>query len=414
MKLLLVMLLLFSGIARATAQEEPEPATVASAEPILAGEPDGTRKPQKSTGAKASTKPVSLREIPVPLAGQARIKDIADIQGIRGNQLTGIGLVTGLEGTGDSQSSIVTMQSIINIYRKQGISLNISASQMQSKNVAVVQVYADLPAFAKTGSRIDVLVASSADAKSLQGGVLSQAVLTAADGEIYAVAQGALTIGGFNFGSGGSSIQKNFTNVGRIPGGATVEQEVPTTLLLEGERVQLTLREPDFTTASRIAEALNKYGYEATATDPASVAVNVPARFHGKLPSFIAKIEGIPVTPDTQARIVINERTGTIVVGGNVRLSPGAVSHGAISIRIENTPVILPPVPFNNNPGQILEQKSTEVTEKKANFAPIPATQTVEQLVNTLNKLGVTPRDLNAILQAMHKAGMINAQLEIQ
>ncbi len=414
MKTLLLTLLMLTGSLTARAQTAPEPIAVAEAETVSSPESDGFKPRIKTPNPTAPPRRSSLREVPPPSAGQARIKDIADVQGVRGNQLTGIGLVTGLEGTGDSQSSIVTMQSLLNIYRKQGISLNISPSTMQSKNVAVVEIFADLPAFAKTGSRIDVTIASTGDAKSLQGGYLVQTLLRAANGQVYAVAQGPLTIGGFNFGSGGSSVQKNFTNVGRIPAGAIVEEEVPTTLTEDGHKVQLTLREPDFTTASRVADALGKYGYEAFAADAASITVMVPPRDQGRIPAFISGLEAVPVTPDTQARIVINERTGTIVVGGNVRLSPGAVSHGAISIRIENTPVILPPVPFNNNPGQILEQKSTEVTEKKANFAPIPATQTVEQLVNTLNKLGVTPRDLNAILQAMHKAGMINAQLEIQ
>ena len=214
------------------------------------------------------------------------------MQGVRGNQLIGLGLVTGLEGTGDSQSSLITAQSLLNIYRKQGVSLTISAAQMQSKNVAIVEIYSDLPAYAKPGSRIDVMVASTGDAKSLQGGVLTQAPLHAANDQIYAVAQGALTIGGFNFGAGGSSVQKNFTNVGRIPGGAIVEQEVPVTLSEDGITVKLTLREPDFTTAARVADALNLYGFDALATDQAGITVGVPTNYRGRLPAFLARDRG--------------------------------------------------------------------------------------------------------------------------
>ena len=345
--------------------------------------------------------------------GLARIKDIADVQGVRGNQLVGYGLVVGLEGTGDGQAAFFTVQSIANTLRKQGLTLDIPLSQLQVKNVAAVLVTANLPAFAKNGGLIDVTVSSIGDAKSLQGGSLIRTPLLAANGEIYAVGQGSLTIGGFNFGSGGSSVQKNFTNIGRIPKGAIVEQEVPTTLT-DGKLIQITTREPDFTTASRIAEAIHKAGYVAQAMDASTISIGLPDEFKGNLIGFIAKIETLSITPDSPARIVINERTGTVVMGGNVRLSPGAVAHGAISVRIENNPVIIQPAPFNPNPGVVIPLQDTKVTEKKSQFAMVPATTTLDQLVRALNALGVTPRDLIAILQAMKSANMVNAQLEVQ
>ncbi len=345
--------------------------------------------------------------------GQVRIKDLAEVQGVRGNQLFGYGLVVGLEGTGDGQLSLFTVQSTMNMLRRLGVNLNISPQQLQLKNVAAVMVIAELPAFAKEGSKIDVTVSSIGDAKSLQGGVLLQTPLLAANDQIYAVAQGAISIGGLNISAGGASFQKNFVNVGRIPKGAMVEQEVPTTIS-DGSSLQLTLREPDFTTASRIADELLKKSYTALATDAGTVKVQVPQKFKGNLICFLAEIESVYVTPDIQARIVVNERTGTVVVGGNVRLNPGTVSHGSISVRIEPTPIVLPPVPFNNSPGVVVPLSSVEVKEQKAKFAPVPATQTIEQMVSVLSRLGLTPRDLIAVLQAMHRAGMLSAQIEVQ
>lgn len=371
--------------------------------------PKQTKKPQvKTTRTAQNALPDSAWQ-----PGLTRIKDIADVQGVRGNQLIGYGLVVGLEGTGDGQAAFFTVQSVINMLRKNGITIDVPASQLQVKNVAAVMVTANLPAFAKNGSLIDVTVSSIGDAKSLQGGLLLRTPLLAADSQIYAVAQGSLTIGGFNFGSGGSSVQKNFTNVGRIPKGASVEQEVPTTLT-DGKFIQITTREADFTTASRIAEAIKKAGYTSRAMDAMTVSVKLPDDFGGDLIGFIAKVESLSMTPDSPARIVINERTGTVVMGGNVRLAPGAVAHGAISVRIDNNPVVIAPAPFNPNPGEVVPLQDTKVTEKKAQLATVPATTTLAQLVRALNALGVTPRDLIAILQAMKSANMVNAQLEVQ
>jgi flagellar P-ring protein precursor FlgI len=347
--------------------------------------------------------------------GQARIKDIATVQGVRSNQLFGYGLVVGLEGTGDGSSSLFTISSIVNMLRRQGI--NVPIDQTRVKNVAAVMVTADLPAFAKEGSPIDVTVSSLGDAKSLQGGTLLQTPLMAANGNVYAAAQGALSIGGFNFEAGGSKLQKNHVNVGRIPRGGIVEKEVPTTLT-DGSSIQITLREPDFTTASRMADAIRRQmpGTSALAMDAATVSVSLPSGRAEDTIGFLAQVETVRLTPDVQAKIVVNERTGTVVMGGNVRLAPGSIAHGAINIRVINTPIVVPAPPnsINAPPPLVVPLKDVEIKENKAQFAPITATTTVTQLVGALNGLGVTPRDLISILQAMHAAGMISAEIEVQ
>jgi len=350
-----------------------------------------------------------------PVSGVVRVKNLADWQGVRGNQLVGYGLVVGLEGTGDGQSSQFTIQATVNMLRR--FRINVSPDTVKLKNIAAVMVTADLPAFAHSNSQIDVTVSSMGDAKSLQGGTLIQTPLLAANGEVYAVAQGALSIGGFNFGQGGSSVQKNHVAVGRIPKGAYVEQEVPTTLT-DGSTTSLTLRQPDFTTASRMAEAIRRE-YPATgarATDGGTVGLSIPAEDAGNLVAFLARIENVTLTPDNPARIVVNERTGTIVMSGDVHLAPGVIAHGNINIKVENTPIVVPSPSFTRNPTAplVVPQKDTKVEEKPGQLAAVPATSTLDQLVRALNAFGVTPRDLISILQAMHAKGMIYAEIEIQ
>ncbi|HLK57572.1 MAG TPA: flagellar basal body P-ring protein FlgI [Chthonomonadaceae bacterium] len=411
---------LLASLTRAGADTTSDPAGDPSAPPKKAANAAKTNAQTKPTpmptnagSAPQQSAPSALPDPTDSSTGRVRIKDIADVQGVRGNQLIGYGLVVGLDGTGDGQTSQFTIQSVANMLRRFGVT--VPPAGIQLKNVAAVIITADLPAFVKNGNRIDVTVSSMGDAKSLQGGTLMQTPLRAANGEIYAVAQGALSIGGFNFGQGGSSVQKNHVAVGRIPRGAYVEQEVPTTLT-DGKTVQITLRDPDFTTASRAAEAIRKQlpGVSAHAQDAATIAVSLPTGTAEDIIGFLARVETVSLTPDVPARIVVNERTGTVVMGGNVRLSPGAIAHGGISVKIENTPVVVPPAPFNNNPGIVVPLKDTSVEEKTGKLAGIPATTTVDQLVHALNTLGVTPRDLIAILQAMHAAGMISSDIEIQ
>ncbi len=345
---------------------------------------------------------------------QTRIKDIASIAGARRNQLIGTGLVVGLEGTGDGNSTMFTVQTMVNTLERLGVS--VPKDSVKIKNVALVVVTADLPPFVKNGSSIDVTVSSVGDAKSLQGGLLLQTPLKGADGQTYAVAQGALSIGGFNFSSGGSSVQKNHVAVGRIPKGALVENEVPTHIT-DGKSVSITLSEPDFTTASRVADSINEAEPTAKAMpiDALSVRVNIPDKDQGNLIGFISRIERLPVTPDAPARIVVNERTGAIVIGGDVRIAPCAIAAGGIQVKVENTPVVAIPAPFTNNGKPVIAPfKDVTVSESNAKVAAMPATTSLDQLVKALNALGVTPRDLISILQTMRSGGFIMADLEIQ
>ncbi len=406
--------LLFSALAAHSASAAETAADSGALEAPARASARPAAKPLPAVVAPAA--PAALAPAPAPLdpsIGQVRVKDIADVQGVRGNQLIGYGLVVGLEGTGDGQSAQFTPSSVVNMLRRFGV--NVTVDQVRVKNVAAVMVTADLPAFVKPGSRIDVTVASLGDAKSLQGGMLLQTPLHAASGEVYAVAQGSVSIGGFNFGGGGSTVQKNHVNVGRIPRGAYVEQEVPVTLM-EGGAIQITLHEPDITTASRVAAGIRQQlpSVRARAMDAATVSVAVPQAQADDLISFLATIETVTVTPDVQARIVFNERTGTVVMGGNVRLGAGAIAHGAINIKIDNTPVVVPGAPFSSAGAVVVPQKSTTVEEQHSKLAAIQPTSTVEQLVRALNALGVTPRDLISIFQGMKAAGMISAEIEEQ
>ena len=350
-------------------------------------------------------------------SAQARLKDIAAVQGVRGNQLVGYGLVVGLSGTGDGTGSTFTPQSVASMLQKFGIT--VSPGAMQLKNVAAVMVTATLPPFVKNGSAIDVTVSSLGDAKSLQGGTLLQTPLQAANNQVYAVAQGAISVGGFLAGGGaGGSVAQNFVTAGRIPGGALVEQDVPTTMLgASSGTLEVTLSQPDFTTAARLANAINEhksYGVtEAVAADAGTIRVGFTP---GSDPvSVIAGLENVPVETDEVAKIVINERTGTVVMGGNVEVSACAVAHGNLTVSIANDPVISQPGPLSRQ-GQtvVLPRKSIHVAEGNERLIPVPSSTTLDNVVKSLNALGVTPRDLIAILQAMKEAGALHADIEIQ
>jgi flagellar P-ring protein precursor FlgI len=351
------------------------------------------------------------------VSAQARLKDIAAVQGVRGNQLVGYGLVVGLNGTGDGTGSTFTPQSVASMLQKFGIT--VSPGAMQLKNVAAVMVTATLPPFVKNGSAIDVTVSSLGDAKSLQGGTLLQTPLQAANNQVYAVAQGAISVGGFQAGGGaGGSVTQNFVTAGRIPGGALVEQDVPTTMLgASSGTLEVTLSQPDFTTAARLATAINahkSYGItEAVAADAGTIRVGFTP---GSDPvSVIAGLENIPVETDEVAKIVINERTGTVVMGGNVEVSACAVAHGNLTVSIANDPVISQPGPLSRQ-GQtvVLPRKAIHVAEGSERLIPVPTSTTLDNVVKSLNALGVTPRDLIAILQAMKEAGALHAEIEIQ
>ncbi len=344
-----------------------------------------------------------------------RVRDMVMVSGARDNQLVGYGLVAGLAGDGD-KDPVYTKQTVANMLQRYGI--NVPASTLSSKNVAVVMVTADIPAFIKSGGRLDVQVASMGDAKSLQGGVLLQTPLFGADNKVYAVAQGPISVGGFSAGSGGgggATVTKNHPTVAQIIGGAIVEREIPTSIVRDN-MIELLLREPGFTSASRLATAINEvFTNAASAVDATSVRVKMPEEAIGSPIDFLARIENLEVTPDAPARIIINERTGTIVATSRIRVSSCAVSHGNITINVASTLDVSQPSPFSNTGETVVTPRTTtEVTEQKSSLVPLPDMPTVEKVASALNSLGVTPRDVMAIFQAMKQAGALQAELVIR
>ncbi|BBB91541.1 MAG TPA: flagellar basal body P-ring protein FlgI [Methylomusa anaerophila] len=346
-----------------------------------------------------------------PVLAYARIKDIAKVQGVRSNQLVGYGLIVGLAGTGDSNKSDFTLQSIANVLKSFGVMID--SSQFQTKNAAAVMVTAQLPAFAKPGDTIDITVSSMGDAKSLQGGTLLQTPLRAANGAVYAVGQGSLATGGYVAGSNGSSQQKNFTTAGNIPNGAIVEKDVPTQFGSR-DRITLSLSQPDFTTASRISEAIDsRFGQITEAKDPGTVIVNVPYNYSADMVGFIAAVEELPVTPDNSAKVVINEKTGTVVIGNNVTIDEVAVAQGGLTVRISRQTDVSQPPPFSNGNTVVTTQTNVNVQEQPAGLIVLPAASSVSSVVRALNAVGATPRDVIAILQAIKAAGALHADLQI-
>ena len=348
---------------------------------------------------------------------QARLKDIASVQGVRGNQLVGYGLIVGLNGTGDGTGSTFTPQSVAAMLQKFGVTVPPGALKL--KNVAAVMVTATLPPFVKNGSAIDVTVSSLGDATSLQGGTLLQTPLQAANNAVYAVAQGQLSVGGFLAGGGaGGSVVKNFVTVGRIPSGAMVEQDVPTTFSGRDAGVlEVTLDKPDFTTAARLVNAINAHrppgATGASAEDAGTIRV---AFTPGTEPvALIAALESVPIETDQIAKVVINERTGTVVMGGNVDVTACAVAHGNLTVSIANAPVISQPAPLSRGGTTVVvPRKVITTSEGDMRLIPLPASASLDKVVRSLNALGVTPRDLIAILQAMKEAGALHAEIEIQ
>ena len=342
-----------------------------------------------------------------------RIKDIANVEGVRGNQLYGYGLVVGLNGTGDGNSTIFTQQSLTAMLKK----LNINPSEdVKVDNIAAVLVTAELPPFVKPGSKIDVTVSSIGDCKSLQGGTLILTPLQGPDGKVYAVAQGAVSIGGFSAGGGGAGAQKNHPTVGIIPNGAIIEEEVPMNIL-EGKRVKICLNNPDFTTASRMAEAINKYySNSSRAIDAGCVEVVVPDKYikNNEVVDFISQIEQINVETDSKAKVVVNERTGTIIAGENVSISTVAIAHGNLVITIrEKINVSQPEVPLAGGETVAAKENEVKVKEKKARFIVVKKSVSIKDVANALNAIGVTPRDMISIFQAMKRANALKADLEI-
>ncbi len=346
-------------------------------------------------------------------APEVRIKDIARLSGVRANQLFGYGLVVGLAGTGDSSGAFFTVQSVANMLNRLGVV--VPPARLRVRNVAAVMVTAELPPFAREGDRVDVTLSSLGDARSLVGGVLLQTPLQAADGNVYAVAQGPVTVGGAGEQAGGSKAQINHLTVGRIPGGAIVERALPGSAT-EVSVVTLVLLQPDFSTATRVAEAVNRAlgGSPATAVDASRVDVAVPPDYPGGLAAFVARLESVSVRPDAPARVVVNERTGTVVIGGAVRLLPVVIAHGNLRIEVRAEPQVSQPPPFSPGQTQVVPRTQVTVTPEPGALVPLPGTNSVQDLARALNALGVTPRDLIAILQALRAAGALQGELVVQ
>ncbi len=344
----------------------------------------------------------------------SRVKDLTLVEGGRDNQLVGYGLVVGLAGDGDSNAAS-TLHAVSNILQRYG--LTVSATDIKAKNVAAVMLTADIGPFLKPGARIDVTIAAMGDAKTLQGAVLLQTPLLGGDGRVYAVAQGPVAVGGFiggAGGAGGATVQKNHPTVGSISNGAIVEREIPAEIVRDNA-LRLLLRNPDFTSAARMADAINlKYPAAAHAIDAATVKVNLPPEYLGQNVSFLADLGTVEVQPDTQARIVINERTGTIVATSTVHLSQVAIAHGSLTITVTSNVGISQPNAFNSS-GQTAATQSTQtaVSEGKGGFTILNDPPTIERLAAALNSLGVSTRDMMAIFQSLKRSGALQAELII-
>ena len=348
------------------------------------------------------------------LANTTRIKDIVEIEGVRENILVGYGLVVGLNGTGDSMNnSPFTQQSLVAMLERLGVS--VKGQNLNTGNVAAVMVTATLPPFSVQGSRIDVAVSALGDAESLQGGTLLVTPLMGADGEVYAVAQGSANISGYSVKGEAATFIKNIPTSARIPNGAIVEREIPYTLA-DNKEIRLSLRNPDFTTARRIARAINGFlsSNAATAENGASVKVSLPSGFKGSIVDLITDVEQLPIQPDQVARVVIDERSGVIVMGSDVKISTVAIAQGNLTVKITETPQVSQPNPFAAQ-GQTVIVPRTDIEVNSGEDVKLGILEngvTLQDLVTGLNRLGVAPRDTITILQAIKAAGALQAEIE--
>ncbi len=371
------------------------------------------------TGRAALLAVASIAALAAPLTptlawAGPRIKDVADIEGVRENQLVGYGLVVGLAGSGDSlRNSPMTRQALAAMLERLGV--NASDGNLNTRNVAAVMVTAHLPPFASQGSRIDVTVSALGDARSLAGGQLLVTPLIGADQQVYAVAQGALAVGGFSAaGASGSTVSRGVPTGGRIASGALVEREIAFDIASQQE-LRLSLRNPDFTTAQRIATAVNQaVGAEAAhAANPGSVVLRRPPAFAGDMVSLVGRIENLEVEVDAPARIVIDENSGIVVMGDNVRVSTVAIAQGNLTISVQEDPFVSQPAPLSRGETVVAPSTNINVDEEPGGLVVVPGGVPLRQLVNGLNALGVSPRDMISILQALKAAGAIQAEIEV-
>ncbi len=348
----------------------------------------------------------------LPLDAQSvRLKDIASFGGVRTNQLVGYGLVVGLTGTGDNRGAPFTIRSMVNMLESMGVSVD--KADLRVRNVAAVIVTADMPASSRAGTKLDVTVSSIGDARSLQGGVLIQTPLKGIDGEIYALAQGPMTLGGFSVEGQMAQITTNITTVGRIPNGATIEREIPYQFNAQ-ESVEVNLNVHDFSTTSQVLESINSvFGQNlAAAEDISNIRVQIPDEFQGNLIPFMAALENIRVSPDSPAKVVVDEKTGTVVIGENVKISRVAVSHGDMSIIVREDPQVFMPAPFTDADPVVVPRTDIAVDEEAAPLVVIEGA-TINELVQGLNSVGATPRDFITILRTIKAAGALYAELEV-
>ncbi|MCC8193475.1 MAG: flagellar basal body P-ring protein FlgI [Deltaproteobacteria bacterium] len=347
-----------------------------------------------------------------PLTADAvRIKDIATFSGVRDNQLVGYGLVVGLNGTGDKKDSTFTMRSMVNMLENMGVSVN--QKQLKPKNVASVMVTVKMPVSSKPGAQLDVTVSSLGDATSLLGGVLLQTPLKGIDGNVYALAQGSLAIGGFSVQGNAASAQKNITTVGIIPGGATVERGIPFKFNQQ-DKLTLAMHAADFSTTNQVAERINDAlgGSFARATDVSTVELQIPTDFRGNLVPLMASLENIEIMPDAAARVVVDEKTGTVILGRDVRISRVAVAHGNLQVVVAEGADVSQPAPFSGGSTVAVPRTDINTAEEQRNLNIVEGA-TLQELVDGLNSLGATPRDLISILRSLKAAGALHAALEV-
>jgi flagellar P-ring protein precursor FlgI len=347
-------------------------------------------------------------------ASAARIKDIASLKGARLNELIGYGLVVGLNGTGDGTGTKFTVQSLVNMMERLGV--HALPGQVKVANVAAVMVTAKLPPFARIGGKVDVLVSSIGDAKSLQGGTLLLTPLRGVDNQVYALAQGPLVVGGFSAaGAAGGGVQKNHPTVARIPGGAAVEKEI-TFEFNSMENLVIGLHNPDFTTALRVSQAINKALGESLAVpaDAGTIRISLGEKVKGSLVNLVAALEQIDIQTDTRAKVILDERTGTVVLGDNVRISSVAIAHGNLSVQIKEKKDVSQPLPFSEGGRTVVtDQSDVNVSEDNRQLFHVPEGTSLGDVVKALNAIGVSPRDLIAVFQAIKASGALQAELEI-
>lgn len=352
--------------------------------------------------------------LPMPTIAATRLKEIASLEGVRDNQLMGYGLVVGLNGTGDKRQTVFSAQALTNILRRMGVTVNPTAILV--RNMAAVMVTATLPPFGQPGTRIDITVGAIGDASNLQGGMLLLTSLQGPDGEVYAAAQGALLTGGFVAGGGSNAQTLNHPTVGRIPNGAIIERAPPT--IAPSTKIRLQLRQADFSTAARVVEAVNhRFPNDAQPTARAessgAIAIDIPPAFASRPVEFVAEIESLTVDADRLQKVVINERTGTIVLGKEVPISPVSILHGALSVEIRTQFEVSQPNPFSQGETTVVPNIKVGAKEQKAQNVVLQQGATVEDLVRALQAIGSTARDIIAVLQNMRVAGALSAEIEV-